>query len=89
MRSQRMSDTKHPMQPIVLVDGIARFKENRLVRFLVDKYGLNELLKQRYTDDDWSQLFQLMGYSVGSFGGLSFADPETVAKADNIAESLR
>ena len=30
-----------------------------------------------------------MGYSVGAFGGLSFADPETVAKADKIAESLR
>lgn len=59
------------------------------MRFLVDQYGLNELLKQRYTDDDWSQLFQLMGYSVGAFGDLSYADHETVAKADKIAESLR
>ncbi len=85
-----MSDTKHPMQPVEMINGIARFKENRLVRFLVDEYGLNELLVRcRATDDDWSQLSQLIGRSVSAYGDQSFADPETVAKADKIAESLR
>lgn len=85
-----MSDTKHPMQPIVLVDGIARFKDNRLVRFLIDQYGLNQLHMRcsDATQDDWNQLAQLIGYSVSGFGDLSYADHETVAKADKIAESL-
>lgn len=29
-----MSEPSHPMQPVVLVDGIVRFKQNGIVRML-------------------------------------------------------
>lgn len=86
-------DTKHPMQPVEIAkDGIIRFKQNKLVRKLVDQYGLNDLavaIPSEDYADDWNQLAQLIGYSVSGFGDLSYADPEIVAKADEMAEKLR
>jgi len=86
-----MSNTKHPMQPVEIAkDGVIRFKQNKLVRFLVDQYGLNQLHMRcsEATEEDWNQLAQLIGYSVSGFGDLSYADPEIVAKADEIADRL-
>ena len=60
---------KHPIQkPIEDETGVWRFTENKLVSFLVDNYGLNELAKVRYKEnidaEDWYQLMQLIGYSI-------------------------
>jgi len=83
-----MSDEKHPMQPIVLEDGIARFKKNQIVRFLLDAgpYDLNKLASVPFSSDDWNQFYQLIGYSVSGFGDLELGDSDIVAKADAIVE---
>jgi len=87
-----LSDTKHPMQPIEIAkDGVIRFKQNKLVRSMVDQISLNTLAAMHSTEDyadDWNQLAQLIGYSVSGFGDLSYADAEIVAKADEIADRL-
>jgi hypothetical protein len=81
---------KHPMQPIILDDkGVARFKQNALVCYLIDAGGisLNDLaLLPNIPLDDWTQLAQLSGYSVSGFRGLSYVDQKAVAKADAIVE---
>lgn len=84
--------TKHPMQPIEFDDqGTARFKQNALVRYLLDAgpIDLNQLaVLPNIPNEDHEQLAQLIGYSVSGFGDLSYADPKTVAQADAIAESI-
>lgn len=82
---------KHPMQPIVLDDhGVARFKANPIVRFLLDNYkpGLNDIAKREFADDDYQHLMQLIGYSVSGYGDLGVAPKKIVAKADRQVEKL-
>ena len=75
------------MQPIVNMEGVLRFKDNKLVRYLLDRGGvdLNHLAKISYlfTQDDWEQFYQLIGYSVSGYGDLSNVSPESVAQADS------
>ena len=77
---------KHPMQPVVFdKHRVARFKANPIIRHLVDKYpnGLNSLtIDCKATAEDWSQLYLLIGYSVGGFGDLSGVPQSHVTKAD-------
>lgn len=82
---------KHPMQPVVIdEDGIARFKDNKIVRYLLDAgpHDLNRLAIIPFDTDDWNQFYQLIGYSVSGFGDLSKADPDIVAEADRQVEQL-
>lgn len=85
--------TPHPMQPVEFdPDGTARFKQNALVRFLVDwsrdcGMGLNGLaLLPGISNDDWTQLAQLIGYSVSGAGELSYFDRQILARADREVE---
>lgn len=54
--------------------GVERFRQNRLVRFLVDncKYDLNHIWglygDGDFTDAEMREVYRLMGYSVGGFG---------------------
>jgi len=72
-----------PMQPIVLVDGIARFKENACVRFLLQNGGLtlNDLARQNFPREDQEQFAQLIGYSVCGFCSLSYVSEATAQRA--------
>lgn len=86
---------KHPMQPVVMgKDGRPRFKENPIVRFLLDNggYDMNKLAvlakSAGWTKDDESQFAQLIGYSTSGFGELNYANKEHVAIADETAEKL-
>lgn len=74
---------KHPMQPIV--DG--RFKVNKIVDFLADNYGLNELAVMDFSREDWVQFAQLQGYSLGGFGSLSYVRDEDYDAAVLMDES--
>ena len=70
---------KNPDQPLILDDcKVVRFKENRIVRMLLDEaskngYDLNKLAIDCYDSnkDDWKQFYQLIGYSVSGFCDLS------------------
>lgn len=92
-----MKKTKHPMQPIVLVDGVARFHRNRIVERLLDilkgkGIGLNEIAvmfdRLGADNDDYQQLMQLIGYSVSGYGDLSSHDPAILAEADFEVEKM-
>lgn len=59
-----------PMQPVVLdTDGKARFRQNAVVRYLLDKGGLtlSDLADVPFPVEDRSQFLQLLGYSVGGY----------------------
>jgi len=60
--------SNHPNQPIILTNGVVRFKANALVRHLLDSYpgGLDALIRKTvgYHDPDYVQLMQLIGYSI-------------------------
>lgn len=84
----RSPDDHVPMQPIVMVNGVARFKENVLVRYLLDHGGidLNRLALVKCSREDRAQLAQLIGYSVSGYGDLSYS--LNVAEADKTVERL-
>ncbi|ANF28013.1 hypothetical protein PS273GM_12980 [Stutzerimonas stutzeri] len=82
------------MQPIEFDRrGTIRFRENKIVRHLLDfaeprGCGLNELARMDFSQEDRMQLAQLIGYSVSGYGDLSYASRESVETADAIAEAL-
>lgn len=83
---------KNPMQPIGLdEDGVVRFKRNAIVRLLLDtgKLTLNDLACMPFSQTDWEQFYQLIGYSVSGYGDLSSVSEESVAFADGQADGLR
>lgn len=89
-----LEDAALPMQPIcVASDGIVRFNKNRMVNDLYEfsqprGFGLNEMARRDYTQEERMQFAQLIGYSVSGYGSLSYASPESVEKADAIADLL-
>ena len=89
--TKQTAATERPLQPIYLdSQGIARFRENSIVRFILDNgtNDMNRLARLDFTDEDREQFAQLIGYSVSGFGDLSYVSPETVAAADAIVEQL-
>ena len=87
--------TNHPMQPVYIdCDGVVRFRANKIVRLLLDtgKFDLNDLSSMLSNgvleQADYTQLMQLIGYSVDGYGELSTSPPELVEKADRLAAEL-
>lgn len=84
----------HPMQPLVWDGKVIRFKENAIVRYLLDHGGidLNQIAMLAatlpFSKDDQSQFAQLIGYSVSGFGDLSYARKKTVSEADTLAAAM-
>lgn len=88
---------KHPMQPIGWNDAgdVIRFKQNKIVQLLLDtnvKFNLNDiaLMNERgmFGEGDYTQLMQLIGYSVSGFGDLPTSSREVIEEADKIAAEL-
>lgn len=80
------------MQPIIKDDhNVLRFKENKIVRDLLDfatprGFGLNEIAMKDYSREDRQQLAQLIGYSLSGYGDLrSYVDDEAYAAAESMA----
>lgn len=70
--------TKQPMQSVVRDEhGRLRFHGNAIVRYLLDNgsIDLNELalagIGAGFSQQDWTQFYQLIGYSVTGFHELS------------------
>jgi len=82
------------MQPLVKDDnGHARFKENAVVRALLDEsqargFGLNELARRNFTQADWEQFYQLIGYSLSGYHELSRVSDESCLEASRAARAL-
>lgn len=71
---------KHPIQPLIRTDdGIIRFKENKIVKFLLDAgpFDMNQLAMMPFSVEDYEQFAQLIGYSLCGFGDLSYVTDET------------
>lgn len=90
-----MTTTKHPIQPLVTDDrGVLRFKENHIVRDLLDfatdrGFGLNEIARREYSRGDRQQLAQLIGYSLRGYGELrSYVDDDAYGAAQLMASGL-
>lgn len=92
------SELKHPRQPIGWQDKVIRFKENKIVSWMLDmgregkKFDLHDIVMKHYngefSNEDLIQLDQLIGYSVSSFGDLSYVPEEEAERCDEIAASL-
>lgn len=72
---------KHPSQPIQNKNGILRFKENAIVRHLLEHgrkhgCGLNEIACMNFPREDRIQLAQLIGYDLDSYGELSYVNED-------------
>ena len=77
--------SKHPVQPLYWDEhGIRRFKENAIVRFLLDAgpFDMNQLAMMPWSDEDREQFAQLIGYSLSGFGELSYVSDETYKRAE-------
>ena len=78
----------------VWIDVGVRFKGNSIIEDLFDSgaLDLNEISRRVHRGDfpkeDYVQLTQLIGYTVGGWGELSTSPPEMVAAADKEAEAL-
>jgi hypothetical protein len=88
-------DDEEPMQPIGLdPHGVVRFLENRMVRDLyrfAEPHGMDMNLMAgtgKFTDEEWRQFAQLIGYSVSGWGTLSYVDRYSCDKADRVADEL-
>lgn len=81
----------NPIQPLVDVEGVTRFKENAIVRHLIDTHpacDMNKLATLDFSDDDRQQFAQLIGYSLSGYCSLSYVDDVSYYAAGNVAEGL-
>jgi hypothetical protein len=80
---------KQPIQPLALdIHGTLRFKENALVRYILDNGGIdmNHLAVQDFPQEDREQFAQLIGYSLSGFADLSYVTDETYDAAEKMYE---
>ena len=80
---------KLPTQPLYYDrHGTTRFRENALVRFLLDEAregrqcDLNRLAEMEFPREDRVQFAQLIGYSLSGFGELSYVSNVAYARAE-------
>lgn len=83
------------MQPVIKdKNGHARFKENAIVRFLLDeasagrKCDLNRLAVRDFVQSDWEQFYQLIGYSLSGYHELSNVSDHSAIEATKEAQAV-
>jgi hypothetical protein len=79
------------MQPVVVSkDGVHRFKENKIVRFLLDAgpFDMNKLACMTFPREDREQFAQLIGYSVSGFGELDYVSDDAYEAASKESKKL-
>ena len=80
---------KHPIQQIFKDShGTLRFRENKIVQYLLDNGGidLNRLGVTDFDNDDREQFAQLIGYSLSGFADLSYVTDETYEAAECLSK---
>ena len=68
---------KHqPMQEVESINGVLRFRRNKIIDFLFNSgaLDLNKIAVMEFPQEDRIQLAQLLGYSLSGFGELSYVD---------------
>ena len=83
-----MSDKtpRMPLQPI----RNGRFVPNKIVQHLLEAapINLNDLARMGFSDREWTQFAQLIGYSLSGFGELSYVDDEAYDAAQKMAAGM-
>lgn len=83
---------RNPIQPLAKdARGALRFKKNAIVDYLLEwatarGMGMNELARMDFTQDDWQQFAQLIGYSLSGYGELSYVSDDTYNAAAAMAD---
>lgn len=74
---------QHPIQPLVIVGNVLRFKENKLVTYLLENGGIdmNHLAHLNFPKEDFEQFAQLIGYSWSGASTLSYMSEEVLQTA--------
>ena len=69
-------------------EGVVRFRQNAIVRFLLDAgpFDMNHFALMQFDNKDREQFAQLIGYSLNSFGKLSYVSDEAYNKAESQKE---
>lgn len=69
---------EHPTQPIEIINGVERFRQNDIVRTVLDfcTLDLNALSKIPFDIEDRKQFYQLIGYSVDGYNDLFPAEED-------------
>ena len=78
-----MTNQKHPDQPLYKdEDGKLRFKQNDIVRYLLDAGGIDfyQLALIPFSSEDRKQFYQLIGCSWGRFQEGGFVSLEEYTK---------
>lgn len=85
---------RHPTQPLAPDEsGIVRFKENAIVRRLLDrsreglKTDLNDIACMEFSQEDRQQFAQLIGYSLSGYGELSYVDDVSYMVAEEVSRA--
>lgn len=91
----RRKKHKQPIQPIDWDgNGVIRFKPNAIVEWMLErgrrgeKFDLNTIAIQGFSQEDEEQLAQLIGYSVSGFADLSFVSNKTYNLARKEADRV-
>lgn len=76
---------RHPIQPLVRIDGVIRFKKNAIVEYLLEtsKKTMDDLAVIEFTQEDREQFAQLIGYSLSGFADLSYVSDKTYQEAES------
>ena len=83
--------SRHPIQPLEMdTHGVLRFKENAIVRTLLDAghLDLNAIARMDFSDDDRQQFAQLIGYSLSGYGELRYVSSDAYAVASAMADRV-
>lgn len=87
------SGVKFPDQPIIMSGGETIFAANRIVRFLLDRamVDLNQLneIDYLFTQAEWDQFYQLIGYSTAGFYELSNVSDEARTRCTIAIQTLK
>lgn len=92
-----MKNPPNPMQPFVRNQEVVRFKANEIVRDLLDaatnreQFDMNRIAmntaRGNYTQDDYAQFCQLIGYSLCGYHELSLLNDKQCLDASKAAQA--
>lgn len=91
MKTELWVDTDgRALQPMMVVEGRVFFRENAIVRFLLEDgpNDMNRLARMPFSAEDRAQFAQLLGYAVNGFGELSYVPERLIVEADRQAAQL-
>lgn len=84
-----------PMQPVVKdEDGVLRFRENKIVRYLLDlarKHkiaDLNSIAELPFSQADREQFTQLIGYAITGYHELGYVSDASAEQASKLAHAV-